>query len=77
LLNPGYEAATAAFSFVPDSGIGAAAFSRACTFGTVTFTSVIGRPWVGARVLTPSRSIWPTTKPLISHDFSRLYWIFT
>jgi len=32
------------FSFVPDSGIRAAAFRPACTLGTVAFTSVIGRP---------------------------------
>src|SRR5262249_22772626 len=45
------------FSFVPDSGISAAAFSPSWTLGTVTLTSVIGNPWVGAMVLTPSRSI--------------------
>ena len=53
-VNPCYDA-TAAFSFVPDSGISAAAFSPSCTLGTVAFTSVIGRPWVGAMVLTSSR----------------------
>src|SRR5262245_2060208 len=46
-----------AFSLVPDSGISAAAFSPCCTLGTVAATSVIGRPWVGAMVLTPSRSL--------------------
>src|ERR671937_314375 len=46
-----------AFSFVPDSGTSAAALSPSLTLGTVACTSVIGRPWVGAMVLTPSRSI--------------------
>lgn len=46
-----------AFSFVPDSGTSAAALSPSLTLGTVACTSVIGRPWVGAIVLTPSRSI--------------------
>ena len=57
--NAGYEAApaTATFSLVPVSGISAAAFSPACTLGTVVFTSVIGRPWVGAMILTSSRAI--------------------
>ena len=36
---------------------GAAYFSPSLTLGTVSLTSVIGRPWVGAMVLTPSRSI--------------------
>ena len=45
----------AIFSLVPDSGISAAAFSPSWTLGTVSFTSVIGRPWVGAMVLTFSR----------------------
>src|SRR5262245_39813476 len=45
------------FSFVPDSGIRAAAFRPACTLGTVAFTSVMGKPWVGAMVLTLRRSI--------------------
>jgi hypothetical protein len=35
---------------VPDSGIKAAAFSPSWTFGTVAFTSVIGKPCVGAMV---------------------------
>ena len=48
---------TATFSFVPDSGISAAAFSPAWTLGTVVLTSVIGRPWVGAMVFTPSRAM--------------------
>jgi hypothetical protein len=53
----GAAAAMLAFSFVPDSGTSAAASSPSLTLGTVACTSVIGRPWVGAIVLTPSRSI--------------------
>src|SRR4029077_218210 len=44
-------------SFVPDSGTSAAALSPSLTLGTVACTSVIGRPWVGAMVLTARRSI--------------------
>jgi hypothetical protein len=51
------EPVSGTFSLIPDSGIRAAAFSPSCTLGTVTFTSVMGRPWVGAMVLTWSRPI--------------------
>src|ERR1700728_1338525 len=45
MLKPRYRAASpTTFSLVPVSGIRAAAFSPACTLGTVLFTSVIGRP---------------------------------
>src|SRR5262249_54205538 len=59
-LDPGYDATCATgatFSFVTDSGIWAPYLSPSFTFGTVSRTSVIGRPWVGAMVFTPSRSI--------------------
>src|SRR5215211_6845784 len=49
--------ASGTFSLVPASGTWAPYFSPSFTLGTVSLTSVIGRPWVGAMVLTPSRSI--------------------
>ena len=45
------------FAYYHISYYPAHAFSPAWTLGTVACTSVIGRPWVGAMVLTRSRSI--------------------
>src|SRR5207248_906014 len=53
----GYAAVSGTFSLVPDSGTCAPYLRPSFTLGTVSATSVMGRPWVGAMVFTPSRSI--------------------